>query len=598
MHITAPAQTDRHHGPTTRQPSRPGRECRTHLRRLAAAATALVVAAAILSAAPPAGAQAPEAEQAVLPPSSYTASDCAGAVPIVVASDAPAQSDLYSAVTLAGVLGTECVVLAGARDEPMPQARVARLDAAASGGFIVGGTAAIPDSKVSGRSLTRLAGNDRWHTARLVGAQALIVAGGADTDAVAASAGAEDPTTDCTDDTPIMVASDAAAQSDLYSAVTLAGVIGTDCIILTGPRDGAWPEDQQERARAAGSNNVLIGYIVGGTAAVPIEKFEGFSYSFSRISGQDRWQTAQQVGDTARSIARMEPADDAAEEDDAEQEAEEEPDTPPTYTALSAGRFHTCALRTDATVACWGLDNYGQSSPPEGTFTAVSAGGWHTCALRGDNSAVCWGNNEDGQTDVPDESFTAISAGGAHTCGLLADGTIRCWGRNNKGQTDVPSVGYRSVSAGFETTCALMIDNWFQCWGRLHGLNQLDVAALSADGDAQVCVVADAGPIVCAGQIYGAGSTTIRSPTGAAFTAVSTGGNHACGIIDNDLLYCWGDNSYGQLAPIDIEPGTVSLFAGYYAVSAGHRHTCALDHDGSIDCWGHDDVGQASPPTS
>ncbi len=59
-------------------------------------------------------------------------------VPIVVGSDDAAQSDIYSAVTLAGVLDTSCIVLAGPRDGPMPAAQRARLDAAQAGGWIVG----------------------------------------------------------------------------------------------------------------------------------------------------------------------------------------------------------------------------------------------------------------------------------------------------------------------------------------------------------------------------------------------------------------------------------------------------------------------------
>lgn len=43
---------------------------------------------------------------------------------------------------------------------------------------------------------------------------------------------------DCTGDVPIVVGSDAEAQSDVYSAITLAGVVGTDCVILAGPRNG------------------------------------------------------------------------------------------------------------------------------------------------------------------------------------------------------------------------------------------------------------------------------------------------------------------------------------------------------------------------
>ena len=77
----------------------------------------------------------------------WIASDCSGAVPIVVGSDAKAQSDIYSAVTLAGVIGTDCVVLAGHRNGDMADEQRARLDAAAAGGYVLGGTAAVPEAR-------------------------------------------------------------------------------------------------------------------------------------------------------------------------------------------------------------------------------------------------------------------------------------------------------------------------------------------------------------------------------------------------------------------------------------------------------------------
>ena len=102
----------------------------------------------------------------------WVGSDCVGEVPVVVGSDAKAQSDIYSAVTLAGVVGTDCVILAGARDGAMPASQRARLDDADTGGFVVGGTAAVPTAKIAGRDMTRFAGSDRWETAQLVGRRA------------------------------------------------------------------------------------------------------------------------------------------------------------------------------------------------------------------------------------------------------------------------------------------------------------------------------------------------------------------------------------------------------------------------------------------
>ena len=547
--------------------------------------------ASVLAMASPAGAHdETQAGEVVLPPPSYTETDCAGRAPIVVASDAAAQSDLYSAVTLAGVLRTRCVVLAGPRGEAMPAHQLARLDAAAPRGFIVGGTAAVPDAKVARHALTRLAGTDRWHTARLVGAQALISAGGADTGTVEASAGAEDPTTDCTGDEAILVASDEAAQSDLYSAVTLAGVIGTDCIIGTGPRDGDWPEDQKQRARATGTGGALKGYVVGGLAAVPREKFEGLNYSLTRIAGDDRWHTAQLVGAQARRIALGQPAE-ATEQGAA------------VFTALSSGFEHSCAVRFDGTLACWGSDVEGKARAPQGVFTAVSAGGHHTCAIRTDRTVVCWGLDDEGQSTPPEGTFTAVSAGGHHTCAIRTDGTVVCWGLDDEGQSTPPAGAFAAVSAGELHTCGLVATNdIFLCWGLLEGSGSGDFVQLSAHLGTQVCVLHGDGTVTCWGAIYqGGGPASIAIPQGA-ITAVSTGGRHACGIAEG-AVFCWGEDSRGQVSGggggnahvIQDEDGDIVPFV---AVSAGGSHTCGLTEDGAIRCWGDYRSGRSTPPTS
>ena len=83
---------------------------------------------------------------------------------------------------------------------------------------------------------------------------------------------------------------------------------------------------------------------------------------------------------------------------------------------------------TNGTVACWGSNDHGQSTPPSGTFTEVSAGVFHTCGVKTNGTVACWGNNGDGQSTPPSGTFTAVSAGLFHTCGVKTDGTVACWG--------------------------------------------------------------------------------------------------------------------------------------------------------------------------
>src|SRR5262245_901851 len=61
---------------------------------------------------------------------------------------------------------------------------------------------------------------------------------------------------------------------------------------------------------------------------------------------------------------------------------------------VSAGVVHSCAIKTDGKLACWGGNYFGQATPPTGTYTAVSAGGYHGCAIKTDGSLACWGRHD------------------------------------------------------------------------------------------------------------------------------------------------------------------------------------------------------------
>ena len=73
----------------------------------------------------------------------------------------------------------------------------------------------------------------------------------------------------------------------------------------------------------------------------------------------------------------------------------------------------------------------------------------------------------------------------------------------------------------------------------------------------------------------------------AQFRQVTVGQAHACGLLWDGSIACWGDAAYGKSAP---PPGQ------FTAVAAGKQHTCALDPEGYAQCWGTDYFGQSTPP--
>ena len=61
---------------------------------------------------------------------------------------------------------------------------------------------------------------------------------------------------------------------------------------------------------------------------------------------------------------------------------------------VSSGGRHSCALhKITGSVLCWGYNEHGQASPPTtGTYTAIASGETHTCAIRSDGEVICWGS--------------------------------------------------------------------------------------------------------------------------------------------------------------------------------------------------------------
>jgi hypothetical protein len=186
------------------------------------------------------------------------------------------------------------------------------------------------------------------------------------------------------------------------------------------------------------------------------------------------------------------------------------------FKSVSAGYFHTCGVKADDTLACWGNNDYGEATPPAGSFKSVSAGAVHTCGVKADDTLACWGQSGYGQATPPAGSFKSVSASAFHTCGVKADDTLACWGESGYGQATPPAGSFKSVNAGTYHTCGVKADDTLACWGR---------------------------------NDYGQ-----ATPPAGSFKSVSAGAWHTCGVKADDTLACWGNNDLGQATPPSEDP--------------------------------------------
>ena len=95
-----------------------------------------------------------------------------------------------------------------------------------------------------------------------------------------------------------------------------------------------------------------------------------------------------------------------------------------TFRQIDAGSLHSCGLRLDGTVECWGANDYGQSDAPTGTFEQVAAGTWCSCGIRPCGAVECWG--QECPASLPGQSYAQESLGENHLCGLTEDGLVVC----------------------------------------------------------------------------------------------------------------------------------------------------------------------------
>ncbi len=233
-----------------------------------------------------------------------------------------------------------------------------------------------------------------------------------------------------------------------------------------------------------------------------------------------------------------------------------------TFTQVDASMHLTCAISVSSKLYCWGQNANNQlglnvdpsvkkRSPTvvdsAVSYTHVTTGWNHGCALTSVGKVRCWGLNDNGflgdgtttnQTvpvDIdPTETYTLISTGAATTCGITSAGIRKCWGSNSKLQfgngisTDsttpvVAEAGtqYQALSMSGEFGCGITTDGVLKCWGT-------NTYGRLGDGT----LTSRASPVVIDG--------------GTTYSAIAVASDSACGITNAGVLKCWGANYWGQ----------------------------------------------------
>lgn len=223
-----------------------------------------------------------------------------------------------------------------------------------------------------------------------------------------------------------------------------------------------------------------------------------------------------------------------------------------------------------------------------------------------------------------------LAAGYYHTCGVNKSGQLKCWGYNNDGQlgnnstsdshspVTVNLANVTDLGLGFYSSCAVVSGGNAYCWGWNTSYGQVGDGTFSQrlvptavsnittavhidTGYSHACAVLANGTVQCwgggfDGQIGNGTSGTYTTPQTVnnitTATGITTGiYENACAVLSGGTVSCWGWNGDGQngdgTTTNDFSPVTAFGLSNAVQVTGGYFHTCAVRADASVACWGY-----------